>query len=433
VQPLVSNPWTVLHAGAPAKDEYKGPAVVDLDGALEPAPRPERRRRRDVEHVRDEAAWRGILLPKTDADVWLAAAFAEYEPIFAAEHRARGQAKDGKLGTEERERTAVALYGHRSRYLAAVRASADVPLSKIRAQVDRDEWYRIASGKGVLLLHELRKKLGDGKFADMMDAFGRDHGGKEVATAQFQAHVAKWANGAGADTAALLEQWLTQPGLPEHKPEAQAKGTDKPGVPGRDLPPDLPPNPDKPEAPATGPHKPEAQARGTGQGVFSVRSFHHDLERTLIVYGTPDEVPSNREAALALQEAIRQGPNVTVPIKADRDVTDVDLKEHHLLLIGRPDSNRCVARFRAALPITFGSRSFTVGKECYAHANSAVLAAAANPLNPRYSLVAVAGLDAASTLRAAPVLANAEGHEAEVVVLANGERPRNLVVSVTGD
>jgi hypothetical protein len=246
-----------------------------------------------------------------------------------------------------------------------------------------------------------------------MDAFGRDHAGKEVTTAEFQAHVGKWANG-GGDAAALLEQWLTQPGLPERKP----------GVPGRDLPPDLPP---------TGSDKPEAQARGNDKGVFSVHSFHQELEQTLIVYGTLDEIYTNREAAEALQAAIRNGPNITVPVKADRDVTDADLKDHHLLLIGRPDSNRCVARFKAAVPVTFGTRSFAAGKECYAHANSAVLAAGENPLNPRYSLVVVAGLDAASTLRAAPTLAGGEGREAEVVVLANGERPRNLVVSVPSE
>src|SRR5207249_5034890 len=110
------------------------------------------------------------LLPKTDGDTWLTASFAEYEHIVAHERRLKEEAADGKLTDRNREDLALDLYGYRSRYLAAARASEDVPLTKIRSQHDRDEWYRIASGKGVLLLHELRKKMGDGKFADMMDA-----------------------------------------------------------------------------------------------------------------------------------------------------------------------------------------------------------------------------------------------------------------------
>src|SRR5205085_8298941 len=45
----------------------------------------------------------------------------------------------------------------------------------------------------------------------------------------------------------------------------------------------------------------KAKANG---GVYSVLSFQRELEHTLIVYGTADEVPTNREAAEALQRAI---------------------------------------------------------------------------------------------------------------------------------
>jgi hypothetical protein len=386
VQPLVSNPWAVLTAAAPAKDDGKGIKVVDLGGAFEAAKGPVTGRRRDRENVVAEPTWRGTLFPKTEGDVWLATAFADYEPIVAHERRFKEQASDGKLSDKDREQLAVELYGYRSRYLSAIRTVEDVPLTKIRAQFDRPEWYYIASGKGVLFLHELRKKLGDGKFADMMDAFGRDFGGKEAMAAEFQAHVVKWANGSGGDLSALFDQWLNQPGLPGDK----------------------------------------------GKGVFSIHAAYRNLENTLIVYGTLDEVFTNREAAEALQDAIRKGPNFTVPVKADKDVTDADLKDRHLLLIGRPDSNRCIARFKDALPITFGPRSFTVGKESFAHANSAVMAAGENPLNPRYSLVVIAGMDGASTLRTAPTLASG-GREAEVVIVANGAKPRPLVVSVSAN
>jgi hypothetical protein len=160
-----------------------------------------------------------------------------------------------------------------------------------------------------------------------------------------------------------------------------------------------------------------------------VLSFLEEVEQTLIVYGTRDETPSNKEAAQALQQAIRaHGCNVTVPIRSDREVSDADLKGHHLLLIGRPDTNALVARFREALPVTFGPQSFVVRDEVYAHPDSAVIAAAESPVNRRFSVVVIAGLDAASTLEAAPRLGNRFQLPAEVVILPHGRRPRSLVV-----
>src|SRR5262249_8271967 len=138
---------------------------------------------------------------------------------------------------------------------------------------------------------------------------------------------------------------------------------------------------------------------------------------------------TNREAAEALQRGIvERGSNFTVPIKADKDVTDADLQSHHVLLIGRPDSNAVVNRFRDALPVTFGSRSFVVRNQTYAHARSAVIAAGENPLNKRFSIVVLAGLGGESTLEAPAALTGRKAAAAEVLVLPHGEKPRALVV-----
>ncbi len=167
-----------------------------------------------------------------------------------------------------------------------------------------------------------------------------------------------------------------------------------------------------------------AKANG---GAYTVLTFDNEPEQTLIVYGTDGEENVNHEAAEALQQAIRaRGSNVTVPIVRDREVTDDVLQSHHLLLIGRPPFNRITARLRAELPITFGTGSFVVRNNAYANAESAVIAAAENPLNRRYSLVVIAGLDAAATLRTAPLLMASSRQAAEVVVFPQGKRVRSL-------
>jgi hypothetical protein len=167
----------------------------------------------------------------------------------------------------------------------------------------------------------------------------------------------------------------------------------------------------------------------SGGGTFSIGSFHSEQEQTLIVYGTADEVPTNREAAKALQKAIRESwQNITIPIKSDKEVSDSDLKSHHLLLIGRPDSNALVERFSKNLPIPFGSRSFVVRGKTYAHPGSAVVVAADNPVNPRFSMVVLAGLSAEATVFAPAKFAQGWQRPAEVLVLPNEGAAQALVI-----
>jgi hypothetical protein len=474
IRAMASNPWTILHPSAPTKATKTGPVAVDLPEKIttdeskekDADKSPNTLLRQDEEEVPTLAAWHGTLLPKTDADVWLAAAFADYEKVVALEKALTERAADGRLTAADRDRLAVERFGHRANYLAGARASADVPLARTRSDVTRDDWYRVAAGKGVWLLHQLRAQMGEPAFEKMMESFGREHAGKEVTTAQFQAHAEK---AAGKPLGGFFDPWLKDPGLPTLRlekakityahPEGQPEfGRDRHGytVEGELRCEGQPPETvevtvdtikgevtktvklqakgparfaietrDRPHRVTVDKYGCTARANGAA---FSVLSFHAELEQTLIVYGTTDEVAANREAAESLQQAIRQEwSNVTIPVKADNDVTEEELKTHHLLLIGRPDVNRIVERFRGSLPITFGSRSFLVRHDTYAHPGSAVIAAGENPANRRFSVVVFAGLSADATLRAAPALLKPKQHPAEVLLLANGAMPRALV------
>jgi hypothetical protein len=474
IRPLVGNPWTVLHAGAPAKEQPQGPAALDLPGA---ELRQRRQARADDEDAADDRpeeerpvisgpAWRGTLLPKTDADVWLASAFAHYEKVINAEKVAKRRASNHRLSPAQRDRLAVQLFGARSNYLAAARWGTEVPLAETRSDVAHDEWYEVAAGKGVLVLSELRQLLGEEAFTKLMDSFGEEHGGKEVTTADFRAHLEKaappgffdfWLKTRGLPTLELAKTTVTPHDTPSGK-TYRVEGELRRSAPkneGDAVP--LPPSSvevtvetargevtrsvrlDGTAAPFVietdaAPRrvvvdKYGAAARANG-GVYSILAFDVEREQALIVYGTSDEVSANKEAAEALQKAvIQRWSNYTIPIKSDREVTEQEVKSHHLILVGRPDCNALVERFRAALPVRFGSRSFVVRHDAYAHADSAVVAAAANPLNPRYAVTVVAGLSSEATLRAAPAfLHERRGGTPEVLVLPHGDRGRALVV-----
>ena len=467
VKPLVSNPWTLLHANPPAKADPKDAVAVDLHDGKEIK---EVTATKQKPKLLEVPAWHGTLLPQTDGDIWLAAAFADYERIVARERAMKARNKKGELTAADRDELAVALFAYQSAGQAAMRAGAKMPLADIKSGLTDEHWYRLASGRGVMVLHELRQILGDPLFEDTMDSFGKENAGKKVTSAQFQSHVERqskksftwffdsrirqtkvassvrlagwdrWREGVGGigrlpehwflkgkiiqDTVELGEKRVniiieTEEGEICEKIELRGQQTEfgintvfQPFLarlwPRRVLL-DVYRNP---------PH----------DAAFSILSFYREQEQSLIVYGTAEEVAANREAAESLQKLIREKwSNITITIKADKDVTEADLKTHHLLLIGRPDSNRLVQRFRADLPITFGSRSFVVRNKTYAHAGSAVVVAADNPVNKRYSMVVIAGLSAESTFHA-PALFLEKEHTAQVLVLPHGGAAQPLVL-----
>jgi hypothetical protein len=382
IQPLASNPWTVLTARAPAKSDSEIAKAVDLDELKEIEDKKAKSDRdEDDSELATGPAWHGTILPKSDADIWLAAAFANYERYYSLEKSLRNKSH-GKLSDADRDRLAVERYGYLSNYKAAVRAWKDVPLAETKSSVRDDAWYRIAAGKGFWVLHDLRQRLGDEQFAEAMQAFGKEHAGKAVTTDLFRKQIEKQSPDKGLGR--ILDDWLVGKGLPN-----------------------------------------------TAAGTFTIQSFHSELEQALIVYGTADESAANREAAEVVQKTIvTQSSNLSVPLKADKDVTDEELNSRHLLLIGRPNCNAVVAKYRAKLPIEFGPRSFAVRGDSYANAGSAVILAADNPVNPRYSVVVIAGLSAEATLRAAPRILAREGRSAEVFVLPKVGPNKALVLPV---
>ncbi len=398
VQPLVSNPWVILHPNAPSPPAASGGGTLaaDLhdparnDGKLTtPGHEGHDKHDDDEPRLQQQPAWHGTILPATAADTWLAAAFPAYERIVALEKELT-EASGGKLKKEDQEKIDLALFAHRAGYTLAARAQPEQALADTRADLRTDEWHRVAQGKGVLLLDALRRQMDPKVFEEMMDEFGRKHAGKPAKTADFVALAEKKA---GKKLDGFFRVWLKEKGTPRPK------------------------------------------EYGTFAPAFSVLSFLHELEQTLIVYGTADETPVNKEAAEALQQAIRaRHSNYTVPIKSDAEVTEPDLKSHHLLLIGRPACNGVVQRFAKQLPVEFGLSSVAIRnwpepRECptYANVRSAVIAAAENPNNRRFSLVVIAGLDASGTLRAAPYLMEKVHQDAEVVILPYREKVRSLV------
>ena len=383
IRPLVGNDWTLLTAEPPPSPNNHAAGGVDLASAAS-------KKEKDAEPAESDAhgagilptAWHGTLLPRSDADIWLAAAFADYEKLVAREKALRARAKDRALKPAEQDRLRLDLFAPRSHYLtAAIRRGGDVPLAEIASSLTSDEWYQIAAGKGVLLLAALRETLGDDSFLKLMDDFGRAHAGEHVSVEAFRNRAEEIAK---RDLKSFFTTWLTRTSLP--------------GDP--------------------------------GGGFWSIDSFEAEPEKALIVAGTLKEADAQREAAEHLQRGIAsRWYNLTVPIKSDTDVSEADLSSHHILLIGRPDSNAVAARLAASLPIKFAAASFVCRDETYAHPATAVIAAGSNPLDRRYEVVLFAGLSGEATWRCAQQVGDRKSPPAEIWLWAAGSKPRALVAT----
>jgi hypothetical protein len=380
IQALVPNDWTVLTPTSPASaGAVKVADIAERADVSVQSPTPD---------PPTAPAWRGTLLPRSDADVWLTGGYAEYERIVALEHALRSQSGD-KLTEEDRARVDLALFRYRSNYHAAKaarpawRRGAELSSApgSIAEELDRDRWRQEEVACGVLALNALRKSVGAAQFESALDAFGRTHAGKEVTAADFASFIGKETR---TEVAAFLDKFRASP--------------------------------------------------DAGPTVVSCTYWLDHLENAIIIYGTQSEGAANKAAAHRLQESARvRWTNIIIPVKADREVAEADLKGRHIVLIGRPSTNSVTDRFRSTFPVAFGPASITTGKDVYAHEATAIATSGANPIDPRFSAVAVAGLSAEATYRLAGALVGQTHHADLMVAPTGGElRPRVAPRATTG-
>ncbi|HEU5116157.1 MAG TPA: M1 family aminopeptidase, partial [Isosphaeraceae bacterium] len=283
IGPLLPHDWTLLSAQAPPAPSAGMVQAVDLGG-------PSAQDATLSVNARRPPAWHGTILPASDADLWLAAAFADYERIVALE-KALGAQKDGRSQGDQ------ALFAPMSKYLSArARTGSDLALGKVKRDVRSDAWYDIASGKGVLVLDSLRKQLGARTFDSAMDHFGRAHAGRTASTDEFFETLEK---ASGKPLRPSKADWINSDGFEHLDPSV---------------------------------------AERFRQGRFwSVTSFEHEPDRVKIVYRTASDSRGNREAAYRLQHLLRtKWSNISAPVMADSDLRESDLSGTHLILIGTP-------------------------------------------------------------------------------------------------
>jgi len=173
-QPIVPNDWTVLTANVPpAESAAKSALAVDLDAGTSSEDSSDD----DDNTPPPPPVWHGTLLPATDADLWLATAFARFHDYVAHEHNLiKGHDKDnptkdndpavtmGRLTPSECDDLAVQYFAASSAAIQAGAAFNSTPLRQLSVDPSTDAAFQSATGRGFMILAELRRRLGPDKF-----------------------------------------------------------------------------------------------------------------------------------------------------------------------------------------------------------------------------------------------------------------------------
>ncbi|MDJ0761538.1 MAG: alpha/beta hydrolase-fold protein [Myxococcota bacterium] len=112
-------------------------------------------------------------------------------------------------------------------------------------------------------------------------------------------------------------------------------------------------------------------------------------ERLLFVYGTadPGETALSKRLIQYLKQPTR-GVTVNWPVKADIEVTEKDIAQYSLVIVGTTAGNRLLAKMRDNLPIRVLEDGIVLGKKQYKGPSTAASFIYPNPLNnSRYVVV----------------------------------------------
>jgi hypothetical protein len=124
------------------------------------------------------------------------------------------------------------------------------------------------------------------------------------------------------------------------------------------------------------------------------------LATAVIVYGTVDNIATNRYAAEQLQKMYRDRGQQDVQIFKDFEVSDEYLKNHDVVFVGRPSTNSALANWAGQLGLDYHDGVLKLDGKTFASERDSLVFAASNPLNAAHMVLVYAGNDPLHTVKA---------------------------------
>ena len=359
--------------------------------------------------VKKERLWRGTLFPAAESEAWLASGSAAYHQLLRGlpevPEKAAGALRDELAALNARFNWVTSREGD----LAPVRAARSY---------SRYGTYLVPRIKGTFALHQLCLLLGDGPFFGLMKRFHEARNRKETRGADL---VAEASRAAGRDVAPFRAQWSAREGRPDPagRVTAAPEGTEwvvrvevlQKGTPyhflttvtieagGKERWHAVEAKGERSVVNYRVPDRPVRVVFNAGNDVpvpnprpFAWINFADSFGDALIVHGTGRQVEANRTLALRWQSTLADAwTEKLVPLVKDCEVSDQELAEHDLVVLGGSSENSVTARLAGKLPAAFGRNHFRWAGKGYGRPDDGLFLVLPNPFNPKRALFLIVG------------------------------------------
>ncbi|WP_242334831.1 MULTISPECIES: C45 family autoproteolytic acyltransferase/hydolase [unclassified Anaeromyxobacter] len=349
--------------------------------------------------------WKDTVFPATDADAWFTSGSAAYHALLAKLPEEPAKALEAlRAGLDDLSARLAWL---------TLREGAAAP-ARLSPAYDRYGPYQIPRIRGTFALHQLRLRLGNAAFAKGMRAVHERYAGKPMRTEDF---LRTFSAAAGQDVAPFVRPWLERADLPDPVLSAVAtragdrfrlaveiaqKTNPWPFVSTLAIRGEKTIRYERIEVPAAATRtftfelseRPQRVALGGDAAVgrddaFVLPNLLDDFPGALFVWGSSRQVEAGHSLALVWRDTVADAfTEVLPPLAADAEVSDADLAEHDLVVLGGAADNALVARLarEGKLPFEAGRGFFRWDGTLHGRADEGLAIALRNPWNPSRGL-----------------------------------------------
>lgn len=380
--------------------------------------------KRDFSKLKDALAfdkkllWANTVFPASEAENWLVSGEAGYWSLLKDLPAEADKAEKGF----EQQRDALADLN--DRFLFVTSREGDVAAVAAKTDYGKYGEYVVPRIKGTFALHQLRLLLGNKTFGKVMATVHERYANKNITTADF---VRTASEAAGKDLKPFLAQWTERTGLPA--PRIQTSATkakdgydvtlkvEQSGKPYHfvstvEVRTEKGSTFERVEVKGANDSftfrvadKPSRVVFNPGSDIPVPRERYYTLanqtdafDKLMFVYGSARGVEAGRTLTLGYRDVLADAfTEVLMPVKPDAEVTDAELAERDLVVLGGAEDNGLLARLAAEkkLPVELGRRYFRWQGKTYGRPDDGIAMAVPNPWNPKrvmYLFVANSGV-----------------------------------------
>lgn len=347
--------------------------------------------------------WFNTVYPSSDKENWFVSATAAYWRIL---NRVPG---DSDKAAAYFQSELQALQAQLVNVIAHEGAIA--PLDAQR-KYDRYNHYRIPRIRGTFLLHQLRLYLGNPTFSKLMNAVHDAFKEQPMSNRQFFSLVKKTT---GKSLKPFIMQWLERKDLPhldiQAKKEKTAQGwnlhltVNQKGQPYHFITTAVVKTPnekvwekieidkagqtftfkfaEEPHCVTFNPAHDVPVSADNFKQYYTFSNFFDNFHSSVYVYGTSRQIEANRSLALRFRHLLADNfTEIMPPVRKDSEITEDELKNNDLLVLGGPADNGLTKKLIQKLGLNAGKNYFEWQGKIYGEEDDGLFAVFPNPYNP---------------------------------------------------